>query len=127
MCNLLRKIDWDADSYEVTDDVQIDLRSNATLDRDKIILECVSAFEQNVSHEHYVYCIKYEHNGDTRWYVGETANLADRITTHSRNKNIQNVERVEGVDSREEAREREHDLHAEVILDKQSTDVWGGH
>lgn len=127
MDDSLQAIDWDSDSYEIVDGVTMELSSHSTLSRDGFIREAASAFEDNTPYEYYVYCIKYEEDGNEHWYVGETENLTNRIATHSREKDIENIEYIEGAESRENARQREHDLHAEVILEQQSKNVWGGH
>lgn len=124
---MLETIDWSADSYSITEAATLDLSTDGTLDREELMKHVARTYEQDVSSSHFVYCIEYEDDGETCWYVGETENLHQRLTAHIMDKNVTNIERVEPQPDRDVAREREHDMHCEVVMDKESTNVYGGH
>lgn len=125
MNSVLREIDWTDDEYDVCENVSVDLSSDSP-NRDSVIRNVARMFERGTSVDHYVYCITYQDSGDTCWYVGETANLADRISTHIRQKTVINIDLVECRDSKDDAKEREINLFKEKILEKESTNVFGG-
>lgn len=119
----LQPIDWNADLYEITDGVTMELSPYTALSHGDLVKEVVSVFEDSTPFEYYVYCFQFD--GD-KWYVGETKNLAQRISTHSTDKSIENLEVVEGVESREEAREREREMSYEIAIKKGTTEIYGG-
>jgi len=119
----LSAIDWNSDVYNITDGFTMELDSHTGLSRADRVCQVVTLFEDNTPCEYYVYCFKF---GDNKWYVGETEHLAQRISTHSNERDIQNIETVEGVSSRENAREREREMSYEIAIEKCSTDIYGG-
>jgi predicted GIY-YIG superfamily endonuclease len=119
----LKEIDWDEPEYKIVDGVTMELDSHTPLDSEELVKRAVSIFEDNTPFNYYVYCFQFDSN---KWYVGETRNLAQRINTHSNEKNIKNIETVEGVESREVAREREREMSYEIAIKRDSTEIYGG-
>lgn len=119
----LSTIDWNSDVYKITDGFTMELGSHTGLSRAERVCQAVTLFEDNTPFEYYVYCFEFD---DGKWYVGETEHLAQRISTHSNERDIQNIEVVEGVPSREDAREREREMSYEIAIDKDSTEIYGG-
>lgn len=119
---MLGPIDWSADAYHIVDDVTFDLQSHTGLSRREIIKQVVSTYYHIDEHEFHVYCLEIEDG----WYVGETGNLPTRVATHMNKRNVSNIERVEPVDNREDALERERVMSYEIAIEKNSTDIYGG-
>ena len=122
--NELSAIDWDSDEYRVTESSTIDLSSDDISNRAELIRMAMKSYEAAQESPHYVYCFSFD--GGDRWYVGETANLVNRISTHIRERGITNIERVETVENREQGLERERELSYEIAIDKGSTEIYGG-
>jgi len=122
---ILSEIDWQSSSYDVTDSVTVDLSADS-VDRLSVMKSVIRSFENESSSPHYVYCLEIEKNGEQCWYVGESANLYDRITTHIRKKNILNIQRVEELPSRQDALEREREMSYEIAIQKNTTNIYGG-
>jgi len=120
----LEKIDWDSDMYHIDETTVVDLSSDDISDKTELIKMILRSFERSQDANHYVYCFSFQ-DGDA-WYVGETENLYDRLTTHIREKGITNLEHVEPVADRDAGLERERELSYEVAIDKKSTEIYGG-
>lgn len=122
----LQPIDWSGGSYPITDDVTLELSKHTGATRGDIIQSVIRSFEETTPFEYYVYSLKLDKDSDTSWYIGQTENLTQRIYSHINSKNVTNIERVEGVDSREDARERERELSYEIAIEKKTTKIYGG-
>lgn len=123
---MLKPIDWSEDTYQITDDTTMEISPHTGLSNAEVVKLVASEYEQQCDAEHFVYCFSYEVDGETRWYVGETSNLKKRLSSHSLDKNIDNIEVIEPAGSREEALEREREMSYEVAIDKESTEIYGG-
>lgn len=119
-------IDWSADSYSVTDETTIDLSASGGIDRESMLRYVARCYEQDVEHDHYVYCLTLPSSHEYDWYVGETTQLEQRISTHIREKGVTNIERLENVPDKETALDREQEMFLEVAIDKESTKLCGG-
>jgi predicted GIY-YIG superfamily endonuclease len=120
----LDRIQWSSNEYTVNDSVSLDLSSHEVVDRRALLSTAVKIYEQQAPDDYYVYCLEID--GGSSWYVGETANLIDRVTRHLSDKNVTNIEAIEPCDSRECAREREREMSYEVAIEKECTEIYGG-
>lgn len=123
---MLKAIDWSSDTYDITEDTVLELTPHTGLSNSEVVKLVTEQYEQEADAEHFVYCFSYEVDGETRWYVGETSNLKQRISTHSLEKNIDNIEVVEPASSREDALEREREMSYEIAIEKGTTEIYGG-
>lgn len=123
----LGAIDWSADKYSITESAALDLSSDATVGRETMIRSVARTFEQQTDHPHYVYCYKYEEDGEDAWYVGETMNLAQRFATHINTRGMKNIEVIEGVANEDVGKDREHELHLDIAREKPGYRIYGGH
>lgn len=86
----------------------------------------IDAIEHSMGTPFYVYGIRLERDGETWWYVGQTSDLQSRISTHKSDKNVLNIEYIEGFDTREGAKEREREMAYEIAIERETTNVLGG-
>jgi predicted GIY-YIG superfamily endonuclease len=111
---------------QLPDGVDLDIQSTTGLSNEEAAKLIAGRFQDYMPEQHYVYCFSFEQNETECWYVGETGNLRDRIATHTRQKDIDQIERIEVVESRDEALEREREMSYEVAIDNDSTRIYGG-
>lgn len=119
----LERIDWTENSIDVSENSTVLLNEHTALSRGEVLQNIISIFDEESNTDYYVYCLEIDENN---WYVGETSNLPKRFSAHKRDKNITNIERIEEVQSRKEARERERELSYEMAIEKETTDIYGG-
>lgn len=121
-------IDWRTGNgtFPITSSVSYDMNSYSGLDRRAKIVELARLFEECSDESHFVYCFKYEKNGEQWWYVGETGHLTNRILTHTNEKDVIGIEILESVEDVDAGRERERELSYQVAIDKETTNIGGG-
>lgn len=108
---------------DLLENVQFDFNESTGLSNDDIIKTMATGVEQQED-GHYVYCLRL--NGENSFYVGETSQLSTRISTHLREKDVRELERVELTSDKDEALERERELSYEVAIEKGTTNIYGG-
>lgn len=126
MTHELTPIDWSGGTYDVVDGVTVETSQHSSCNRASLIQRATRQFERHTPYDYYVYAFKFTRDGDVCWYVGQTENLYQRSCTHLNDKTISNIEHVEGVNSRAEARERERELSYEMAIEKNTTSIYGG-
>lgn len=77
--------------------------------------------------EHYVYVLSVKHNGDQKFYVGESSKIFNRITHHisSDQFEVEYVERIISV-PKENAKEREREMSLDIARKYKTNDILGG-
>lgn len=107
---------------DLLENVQFEFSDSTGLSNNDVIKTIAQGLEQHAD-GHYVYCLELD---DESFYVGETSQLSTRIATHVREKDVQDIERVELANDKNEALERERELSYEMAIEKQTTNIFGG-
>jgi len=121
---LVGPIEWSGESIQLSDSISMSVSRNDSTKRRDVIRMIARQYDRFTDADFYAYSLELD-NGD-RWYVGETANLYDRISTHLRDKTVSNIHRIEQLATKEDAKERERELSYELAIEKGTTEVYGG-
>lgn len=121
----INPIDWSAESHTIGD-VTINLDFDDEPRYEEILSSVARAYNKYSDSECHVYCIEYIEDNESYWYVGETSNIGQRLTTHIYERDVRNIEFIEEWPNKQEAREREQIASYEVALAKETTNVRGG-
>lgn len=82
---------------------------------------------KDIFSEHYLYVLVVRQDGEDKFYVGETSNLHNRLSSHmsSDRFDIQRIDKVISVDE-ENARDEERKLSLDIARENETTDIMGG-